>query len=192
VKTPHNTHRVRCRGPLIYRSASPRDLLEAERTTFAEKYGLRTVVTAAPEEPVLTWPDGVRAIRLGIWKPVLSRSQWRVWKELLDDPEAHPILVHCVAGAERTGILCAHAQVYRGELVHRALRHLRRYGCGLWDGPRHEKALDDVATSLLSLRTLGNVLSDAVVSTILINQGVRLIGSADDTLAHLLRPGRGR
>jgi hypothetical protein len=143
------------------------------------------VVVAAPEEPEVPWPKGVRVLRLPIWKPVLSRSQWAIWRDVTDAGE--PVLTHCVMGAERTGILCAHAQVHRGVRVPGAMRDLHKYGLGYWSGRRHRTDLEDLKTSLLSLQVTGNVLSDAAVGMILIHNRVSVLGTVDETLASLLR-----
>lgn len=184
-RRPANFHQVQGLDGL-YRSASPAGLTRRQRADLVAAYGLRTVVTAAPEEPVLTWPPGVTVVRLPVYKPVLTRSQWSLWKDVLEDAAASPILVHCVAGAERTGILCAHAQVHHGVTPRRAVRHMRRYGRGFWEGAGHRYDLEVVCDSLLCLKATKNVLSDAVVELVLSHKGIPPEGDPDAVLARLM------
>lgn len=52
---------------------------------------------------------------------------------VLDDPGNYPILVHCLAGLHRTGVLTAvYRMEYQGWDRQRALDELRAHGFGLW------------------------------------------------------------
>lgn len=53
---------------------------------------------------------------------------------ILDDPANYPVLVHCLAGLHRTGVLTAvYRMEYQGWDRPQALDELRANGFGLWD-----------------------------------------------------------
>lgn len=115
----------------LYRSGSPVGLPGQARAAFATRLRLRTVVCLAAEEPELLWPYPVRLIRIdGAKHP--SREAWREWRCILDTPQNFPMLVHCYAGAERTGAYVAYAMVYAGLPVGVALTATLRHGGDYW------------------------------------------------------------
>jgi protein tyrosine phosphatase (PTP) superfamily phosphohydrolase (DUF442 family) len=55
------------------------------------------------------------------------------FREVIDNPSNHPVLIHCKAGLHRTGILCAvYRMEYQGLSRQAALRELRAHGFGDW------------------------------------------------------------
>jgi tyrosine-protein phosphatase SIW14 len=55
------------------------------------------------------------------------------FRDVMDDPANHPVLIHCKAGLHRTGVLCAiYRMEYQGWPRQAALRELRAHGFGDW------------------------------------------------------------
>jgi tyrosine-protein phosphatase SIW14 len=88
------------------------------------EYGIRTVITLrAADEPDALPPDWEEEqfcrkeelyhyrLRPQCWwspeGPVPASANVKKFLEVLDDPKHHPVLVHCFAGAHRTGAYCA-------------------------------------------------------------------------------------
>lgn len=172
----------------VYRSSTPKILPLADRARLVETLGLRTVICAAAEIPRLEWPPEILSVRLPIYKPFLTRGQWRIWRALLAAAERRPMLVHCQVGAERTGILCAHAQIVAGVDPRRVKMDLDRFGEGFWlRGRGHGEDRDTLWASLDALRRTGDVLPDAVVESMLRGCGKSLVGGdVEATIAVLL------
>ena len=121
---------------------------------FVERYGIKTVVNLQHEEPDPLLPDnwlgkgkvreselcrqlGVtyRLITPDVLPPgnTLDREPPAVkeWRDVLDDANNYPILLHCKAGLHRTGRLTAiYRMEYRGWSPGEALRELRANGYG--------------------------------------------------------------
>lgn len=139
----------------VYRSANPAGMSKSQRARLARRLELRTVVCAAAELSDPGWPAAVTWVHLPIAKPILTPRQWRIWLALLR--HRTPLLVHCHAGAERTGILAAHAEVFAGVSLGDAERALHRHGLGYWEGPEYLDDLRALRASLESLQVAGDV-----------------------------------
>jgi protein tyrosine/serine phosphatase len=95
-------------------------------------YGIRTVVTlrdaADPKDPppdqqeeIYCEAAGIKFVRIPprIWwaasGPPPAEKGIRRFRDVMDDPDNYPVLIHCFAGIHRTGAFCA---VYRMEYEH--------------------------------------------------------------------------
>lgn len=135
----------------VYRSGQM--TAEGFRETI-ERYGIRTVVNLQHEAPDPLLPDNwlgegklhesELCRQLGVnyrlltpdllppgnqldWEPPAVKQ----WRELLDDENNYPVLLHCKAGLHRTGRLTAiYRMEYRGWSPGEALRELRANGYG--------------------------------------------------------------
>jgi tyrosine-protein phosphatase SIW14 len=112
---------------------------------YCQRWGIKHV-----RIPPLAWwsRDGKPPVEAGL----------KVFREVMDNPSNHPVLIHCFAGIHRTGAYCA---VYRMEHQdwsnERALAELRRLGYDNldeeWDvrgfleayQPRHEPQVRPVS-----------------------------------------------
>lgn len=126
----------------LYRSGeiSPAQLEHVNR-----EYGIRRVISLLDPSAPQSIAEREAAARLGIiWENVPLRGDGSSTPEdrariirLLTDPDAPPTLVHCAAGANRTGLACG---LYRIHVQHwtyeQALDEMRRYDFG--DLPKHE------------------------------------------------------
>lgn len=124
---------------VLYRSGQPNPD-ELERV-LAE-HGIRTVVSLRPvrdadgdagtDEEEVCRRLGVRHVRIA--PPSNGGEEWlgRMADEFLkvtDDPANGPVLVHCFAGRDRTGAMCAAYRMEReGWTADRALAEMREYG----------------------------------------------------------------
>ena len=112
--------------------------------------GCRTVVSLRPVRDADSNPDtweeevcaaaGVRHVRAnprGVGDDGLDRMV-EGFLAVMDDPANHPVLVHCLAGRDRTGTACA---VYRMEFdrwtAERAVAEMGEFG---FDGDKDEAA----------------------------------------------------
>lgn len=126
----------------VYRcgSVSPEQLARLRR-----EYGIRTVLSLLNPDAEESRQERAAARRLGIrWINVPLRGDGsstaadrdRIRAVLLD-PSLRPILVHCAAGVNRTGLAIG---IYRlhaeGWTLEQVLREMRRFG--FEDLPRHE------------------------------------------------------
>ena len=150
-------------APGLMRSGSPTYMTSIERRRFADAVGLRTVVRLADEEPNVSWPSGVVATSLPSIKPVMTRVMWRRWKEFLQDKSNWPILVHCHAGAERTGVYVAHAEILLGQDLWRVMARLQKHGEGFWRRSGDIPDLAHLRQSLEHLQDKGDVLPDKAI-----------------------------
>lgn len=118
---PRNFHVVR--EGALYRSGQ---LSPAALERVIETHRIRTVVTLRPlrdaEAKSDAWEEeacrarGIRHVRIPLTQaedgsePLEPVSH--AFLAVMDDPANHPVLVHCLAGRDRTGVACA---VYRIE-----------------------------------------------------------------------------
>lgn len=119
-----NLHKV---SPTLYRSAQPR------ATGFAElkKLGIRTVVNLRTSD---SDREFVKKARLGYervpFKARKIKDEHVVrFLKLVTDAKKQPVLVHCRAGADRTGVMCAvYRVVVQGWSKPEAIREMTRGG----------------------------------------------------------------
>jgi len=125
----------------LYRSGR---VAPAELATVARRYHIRTVLSLLDPDA----PESVRerrvAQRLGLrWLNVPLRGDGsstpadraRI-EAILFDPQAAPILVHCAAGANRTGLAVGLYRIGKqGWTPEQVLAEMRRYG--FEDLPKH-------------------------------------------------------
>jgi protein tyrosine phosphatase (PTP) superfamily phosphohydrolase (DUF442 family) len=94
-----------------------------------DKYGIRTIVVlrlSREGDPQPDWynqekefceRNGLTFVHIPIrGNSPPTEEQLAQWLEVLDNPEYHPVLVHCAQGAIRTGIMTA---IYEMEYRHR-------------------------------------------------------------------------
>lgn len=154
--------------PGLTRSGTPVDFLSsAKRRAFAEALGLRTVVRLVEEEPDVSWAPGVLATSLPAVKPVMTRTMWARWRELLEDQSRWPIHFYCHMGAERTGVYAAHAETYLGHRKSKVRARLHKHGETFWSRDRDVADRQHLLDSLRSLRRTGDVLDDDRVAEFL-------------------------
>lgn len=126
----------------LYRcgDVAPRELEYAVRT-----YGVRTVLSLLNPDVPASIEEREVARRLGLrWENVplpgngasTPEERERI-KRVLFDPEAGPLLVHCAAGSNRTGLAVGMYRIHReGWSVEDVLREMRRYA--FEDLPKHD------------------------------------------------------
>lgn len=135
---PRNFHVV-SEGKL-YRSGQ---LTQSALERVVEAHQIKTVVTLRPvrdeEAKSDAWEEdlcrarGVRHVRIAPSESVADplAPVARSFLEVMDDPANHPVLVHCLAGRDRTGVMCA---VYRMEYDRwESARALNEMGIGGFD-----------------------------------------------------------
>jgi tyrosine-protein phosphatase SIW14 len=133
------------REGVLYRSGQLS--LEGLKTVIHD-CGIKTVISLRPDDknPPPDWQEEEYCYALGV---KYCRIPPRVWaapgggfapaqvgvdmfREILDDPAHHPVLIHCYAGIHRTGAFCA---IYRMEYEHwhndKAIAEMR--DCGYKD-----------------------------------------------------------
>ncbi len=115
------------------------------------QHGIRTVVNLRGEHPGKAWWEeerrGVAAIGAEwVQWPTGGRERpppetVAAFLDLIEDPGARPVLVHCESGIHRTGMLVAvYRMQYQQWSAERALAELRRQGFRL--GGRDRSALE--------------------------------------------------
>ncbi|MFO0802673.1 MAG: tyrosine-protein phosphatase [Gemmataceae bacterium] len=137
-----NLHTVEPR--VLYRSG------QLSRTGFTltlRAREIKTVVTLRtvrdPTKPYLDeWEAdvcrerGIRHIRI-LPRPWLPDSDGRIpaeesvrqFLEVIENPENHPVLVHCFAGVHRTGVVCAAYRIrQQGWSAERAIEEMEKHG----------------------------------------------------------------
>lgn len=108
--------------------------------------GIKTVITLRDSEP----PGGVppdaaeeaycHAQELYHYR-ITPRPWWacdgdapaeqgvRLFRQVMNDPKHHPVLIHCMAGVHRTGAFCAvYRMEYEGWTCDRAVREMKELG----------------------------------------------------------------
>lgn len=119
---------------------TPRQL---ERVT--RQHGIRTVLSMLDPEHPESLAERAEAQRLGLrWLNVplqgdgsSSESDRNQMRTILLDPGNAPLLVHCAAGANRTGLACGMFRIHAdGWTVERVLQEMREFGFD--DLPKHE------------------------------------------------------
>lgn len=103
---------------VLFRSAQPST---RQLGNLIEDHGIRTVMIVregssrrVPDEKEYAQQHGLKVVHI----PILSRKpipdeQVEEFFRYVDNPENHPILIHCSAGRHRTGYLCALYRIER-------------------------------------------------------------------------------
>lgn len=122
-----NLHKV---SDALYRSAQPR----AEGFQSLHAMGIKTVVNLRQEndDPELAKGLGLKLVHIPLMaNKNPNQEQVNQFLELVNDPANLPILVHCRAGADRTGTMCAIYRIAcRGWSVNDALSEMVHGGFG--------------------------------------------------------------
>src|ERR1043165_2952186 len=129
-------------------------------------HGIRTVIslrdgTDPVDQQEESWVNG-KALKFVRIQPrgwsldetgkVPSEINVQTFREIMDTPANHPVLVHCFAGNHRTGLMCAiYRMDYQGWTNDEAMAEMRTMGYSLLDD--HE----DVQGFLTSYRPCGKV-----------------------------------
>jgi len=126
----------------LYRSG---EVTPAQLNRIARNYGVKRVLSLLDAHAPVTTAEHAAATRLGIeWHNIplpgdgasTPAERHRIL-ELLADPNAPPMLVHCAAGTNRTGLAVG---LYRLHCQHwpleQVLAELRQFGFD--DRPKHE------------------------------------------------------
>jgi protein tyrosine phosphatase (PTP) superfamily phosphohydrolase (DUF442 family) len=126
----------------LYRSG---DITPDELEYVSKTAGVRTVLSLLNPDAPESVAERVAARRLGLrWENVplpgdgasTAEERERI-KRVLFDPAAAPLLVHCSAGTNRTGLTIGMYRIYKEDwTVDQALAEMRRYG--FEDLPKHE------------------------------------------------------
>lgn len=121
------------------------EITPSELEHVTRKYGLRTVISLLNPEVPESIAEREAAERLGLrWVNVplpgdgasTPEERERIKAALLD-PATAPLLVHCAAGTNRTGLAVGLYRIHQqGWTVTEVLAEMRRYG--FEDRPRHE------------------------------------------------------
>ncbi len=134
----------------LYRSG---ELTVAATAKLVDRYGIRTIVDLGTHEPgsrddriAQKTADalGVRRVRLDLEGDATGDpNDYVTALRIMTDPAAQPVLVHCGAGAERTGCLVAlYRQIEQGWDADLAYRETKRHGHSGARNPRLDAVLD--------------------------------------------------
>lgn len=161
VAVEQNLYRV---TPNFYRSAK----LKPESVSLLKLLGIRTVVSLRAfhsDKPVLAH-SGIRMVRIPIntWD-ISDREVAQALRAIRDAESQGPVLLHCLHGADRTGLVTAMYRIlYQGWSREQALDELQNGGYGyhaLWQNipkylervdPEHIRELVDNDEALISTR----------------------------------------
>lgn len=140
----------------VYRSG---ELSEVALARAIDRLGLRTIVCLYPElaerERRLCQRMGIRFISFEMHSSGSGRPEdYRRVVELMADPEAQPILVHCQAGVARTGAAVALYRMTQQDWdLPRAIKELASYERRGRVEPALREMIDQVSQSIPSYRT---------------------------------------
>jgi len=135
------------------------DIVPSELEHVTRTYGLRTVLSLLNPDVPESIAERDAAQRLGLrWINVplpgdgASTPEQRTQiKAVLLDPRAAPILVHCAAGANRTGLAVGIYRLHQnGWTVERVLEEMRDYA--FEDLPKHQNLRDALAAERRAVR----------------------------------------
>ena len=161
VAVEQNLYRV---TPSFYRSAR----LKPDNVSLLKLLGIRTVVSLRAfhsDKPVLA-NSNIRMVRIPINTWSISDREVALALRAIRDAESQgPVLLHCLHGADRTGLVTAMYRIlYQGWSREQALDELRNGGYGyhaLWQNipkylervdPEHIRDLVEHDEALLSTR----------------------------------------
>lgn len=133
----------------LYRSGQ---VSPAQLERLVRDYGIRTVVSLLDREAPVSVAERRTAERLGIaWHCVplpgngaSTPAERAQVKTLLFDPDATPILVHCAAGVNRTGLAVGMYRLHiQGWALEQVLEEMRAFG--FEDRAHHQNLRDALA-----------------------------------------------
>jgi protein tyrosine/serine phosphatase len=140
----------------LYRSGT---ISPAQLERLARAYGIRTVVSLLDPNTAESTAEHRMAERLGIvWHNVAlpgdgsstAAERARI-KALLFDTEAEPMLVHCAAGANRTGLAIGMYRLHeQGWTLEQVLEEMRQFG--FKDREHHQNLREALANEALAAR----------------------------------------
>lgn len=127
----------------IYRSG---ELTAAATRRVVSAHGIRTIIDLGAHEPgtieesragAVARSLGVERLRFDLEGDGRGDPDWYVRAlRIMADPGAQPVLVHCSAGAQRTGCAVAlHRMIREGWTLDRAIEEARRYDHDPRDNP---------------------------------------------------------
>jgi len=97
-----NFHRV---SPVLYRGAQPTD----EGMKRLAEMGIKMIVSFrqfhGDSDEIGDVPLRYKRIRVNAFRP--EDDEVAEFLEIVADPDNHPVFVHCLHGADRTGMMCA-------------------------------------------------------------------------------------
>lgn len=141
---------------VLYRSGQ---LRPEHLERVVREHGIRTIICLNPQEVP---EEQERAAKLGIeWRPFpmpgSGQGQAKQFREVLAvirDPASQPVLVHCAAGAYRTGATCAlYRMTENGWTFDDAVREMKFFGFA-----GQSDLIDHVKSVLATMPACGTVL----------------------------------
>lgn len=151
----------------IYRSG---ELTPQAMRTVVEKYGIRTIIDfgAHDHDPAGERREQAATDSLGVERTVLlmqgdgtgDPNNYVEALRIMTDPEKQPVLVHCAAGAQRTGCAVAlYRSIVQGWDDDKALEETRQYRHDPAKNPHLEEMYrtwrDEIARALKDGHTIG-------------------------------------